>query len=105
MSDKSRVLQEREKAGWLTAPFKIPGIDKDSRHKVHLVGAHTDQVSTLAVIPDGSRVVTASDDTAKLWDLKSGTCRKVFEGHTGGVKAVALTPTAGYWSREAAMGP
>ena len=38
----------------------------------------------------GSRGVM--DDTVRVWDLESGECLKVLEGHTDIVNSVALTP-------------
>jgi len=37
--------------------------------------------------------VTGSwDQTARLWDLETGRCLQTFAGHTGDVRAVAVTP-------------
>jgi NACHT domain- and WD repeat-containing protein len=53
---------------------------------------HTDMVSTVAVTPDGHRVVSGSSDkTLRVWELATGTCLKTLEGHTDLVKAVAVT--------------
>ena len=32
------------------------------------------------------------DKTVRVWDLESGVCLKVLEGHTDFVNSVALTP-------------
>ena len=43
--------------------------------------------------PDGSRVVTTSDDgTARLWDAKPGLLLMTFADHEGEVKAAAFSP-------------
>jgi small GTP-binding protein len=40
--------------------------------------------------PDEKRVLTGQDDsTMRLWDLETGRCLRVFEGHTGNVWGVA----------------
>lgn len=60
-------------------------------------------VLAVAITPDGRRVVSASgdltllgwrsEDTAvRVWDVTTGECERVFHGHTGTVKAVAVTP-------------
>ncbi|CCH46902.1 Periodic tryptophan protein 2 [Wickerhamomyces ciferrii] len=50
---------------------------------------HFDSTNALAYSPDGSRVVTASDDgKIKIWDVVSGFCLNTFEEHTSAVTAV-----------------
>lgn len=50
---------------------------------------HFDHMNALCYSPDGSRVVTASDDgKIKVWDVVSGFCLATFQEHTGGVTAV-----------------
>jgi WD40 repeat protein len=54
---------------------------------------HSGVVYSVAVSPDGKRVLTGSgDNTAKLWDLATGRELRTFEGHTGQVTAVAFSP-------------
>jgi hypothetical protein len=53
---------------------------------------HTDAVSAVAVLPDGRRALSGSDDnTLRLWDLETGESRAL-EGHTAAVIAVAVLP-------------
>ncbi|SCW00335.1 LAFE_0C01926g1_1 [Lachancea fermentati] len=50
---------------------------------------HFDSANALAYSPDGSRVVTASEDgRIKLWDVISGFCLVTFKEHTSAVTAV-----------------
>lgn len=50
---------------------------------------HFDSTNSLAYSPDGSRVVTASEDgKIKVWDITSGFCLATFEEHTSSVTAV-----------------
>ena len=45
-----------------------------------------------AILPGCDRGVTASgDDLAVVWDLQSGSCLNVLEGHTGEVRSVVVT--------------
>jgi WD40 repeat protein len=46
----------------------------------------------VAFSPDGSKLVSASDDdTVKLWKL-DGTLLRTFSGHSAGVNRVAFSP-------------
>lgn len=52
---------------------------------------HFDAMNCLCYSPDGSRVVTASDDgKIKVWDINSGFCLMTFTEHIGGVTAVSF---------------
>jgi WD40 repeat protein len=45
----------------------------------------------VAVAPDGSWLVTTSDDqTVRVWDATTNAARSVLEGHTRRVRAVAI---------------
>jgi WD40 repeat protein len=49
-------------------------------------------VISVAITPDGQRVVSASaDNTLKVWDLNSGKKLKTLTGHTSAIRAVAIT--------------
>lgn len=50
---------------------------------------HYDSMNAVCYSPDGSRVVTASDDgKLKVWDIHSGFCLFTFTEHIGAVTAV-----------------
>ena len=50
-------------------------------------------VWAVALTPDGRQALTASEDfTARVWDIMSGTCERVLEGHTGWLVGVAISP-------------
>jgi tricorn protease-like protein len=50
-------------------------------------------VVSVAVTPDGSKIVSGSkDNTIKIWDLGTGQCLRTLTGHTDIVWSVALTP-------------
>jgi dipeptidyl aminopeptidase/acylaminoacyl peptidase len=54
---------------------------------------HQSGVNSAAFSPDGARVVTASDDnTARLWDGKSGAALAALAGHQSGVNSGAFSP-------------
>jgi WD40 repeat protein len=47
----------------------------------------------VALSPDAKRAVSGAEDkTLRLWDVETGRCLKVFEGHSAGVWSVALSP-------------
>jgi WD40 repeat protein len=53
---------------------------------------HEESILSVAVFPDGRRMVTGSiDRTLRLWDLKSGVVLKKMEGHSNWARAVAVT--------------
>jgi len=54
---------------------------------------HSDQVSAVAVAPDGEQALSASwDKSLILWDVTSGQPVLRYNGHTGPVTAVAFNP-------------
>ncbi|MCI0691760.1 TIR domain-containing protein [candidate division KSB1 bacterium] len=47
-------------------------------------------IHVYAFSPDGKRAITAADDkTVRLWDVETGRCLRVLEGHTEKVQSVA----------------
>jgi WD40 repeat protein len=54
---------------------------------------HTRAVSSVAFSPDGTRIVTGSiDQTAKVWDARTGTPQLELKGHTHWLMSVAFSP-------------
>jgi WD40 repeat protein len=75
----------------------------------HEVPAHSVPaawVESVAVAPDGSRVVSGgSDGTVRVWDIESGAELMVLRGHEAPVWSVAVAPdgrrvVSGSWSDE-----
>ena len=61
-------------------------------HRVFLLG-HTTYVRSVAWSPDAQRAVSGSDDkTVRAWDIDSGRCERVLEGHSGSILGVARSP-------------
>ena len=56
---------------------------------------HDGPISSAAFSPDGTRIVTASNDnTARVWDAATGTQVLVLTGHDGPVSSAAFLPDA-----------
>jgi hypothetical protein len=54
---------------------------------------HTELVFSAAYSPDGSRIVSGSQDkVVRIWDAKSGHTLRKLEGHTGAVRSAAYSP-------------
>ena len=67
------------------------GVVRHDRLVRTLVG-HSGSVYTVAVSPDGTRIVSGStDSTIKVWDLASGACVRTLEGHSDMVLSVAVS--------------
>src|SRR5262249_53329340 len=68
------------------------GIDKLRERSVF--AGHLGNVGSVAVTPDGSRIVTTSDDqTVRIWDVQTGTSVSFIPKEpTGPVLSVAVTP-------------
>ncbi|MFI5380761.1 MAG: hypothetical protein ACHRHE_15790, partial [Tepidisphaerales bacterium] len=79
---------------WITAPL----LDSDARFGSPVSDAsafsgHANRVTSVAVSPDGSRILSGSSDALlKLWDVATGREIRTFKGHTGSVLSVAFSP-------------
>jgi WD40 repeat protein len=61
--------------------------------RTSVLSGHTDWVASLAFSPNGTFLVSGSNDkTTKLWDIQTGGVVKTFCGHTGRVLSVSISP-------------
>ncbi|RXK88781.1 TIR domain-containing protein, partial [Chlorobaculum sp. 24CR] len=64
-----------------------------AKGKCSIYDGHSGAVMAAAFSPDGSRIISGSDDnTLKLWDAASGNCLLTLSGHSGTVTAAAFSP-------------
>ncbi len=62
---------------------------------VRKLEGHTEAVRQVVFMPDGKRVLSASEDgTLKLWNVDTGAVIRSFKKHDGEVKGVALRPNS-----------
>ncbi len=69
-------------------------IDPDIGHTTRQMNKHTNKINCIVHCPELSMVITGSDDyTARVWNVATGECVRVLEGHTGGVECAAVHGT------------
>jgi WD40 repeat protein len=88
-----RAEKERRAPGfrWLRSlrppPFPLGGAE------LACFRGHTEGVNSVAVAPDGRRIVSGSHDrTVRVWDAQSGVELACLSGHTSSVLSVAFAP-------------
>ncbi|BBM86614.1 protein kinase domain-containing protein [Candidatus Uabimicrobium amorphum] len=65
--------------------------DIKSGQLVHQLSGHTSGINSVAFTPDGSFVISGSDDkTLRIWDIESGQCMCTLCGHEGGAEEVVV---------------
>ncbi|MBW4621316.1 MAG: AAA family ATPase [Cyanosarcina radialis HA8281-LM2] len=66
--------------------------DWQSGQFLHTLAGHTDVVNAIAIAPNNSIVISASDDkTIKIWDINTGKELRTLIGHTQAVNAIAIS--------------
>jgi WD40 repeat protein len=75
------------------APGSAQIVDVASGRLVRTLRGHADRVGDAAFSPDGTLVVTASDDgTARIWSAADGRWVRTLAGHTDAVVSAAFSP-------------
>jgi mitochondrial division protein 1 len=63
----------------------------DPGTKIREIRAHQDSINAIDFdAPFGTMVTSAMDDSVKVWDLNSGRCIGILEGHTASVRALQV---------------
>ena len=68
--------------------------DKEKRRLVRTFEGHTGSISSIAILPDGLYVLSASggmDKTLKLWEIATGKVISTFTGHTAYINQITIT--------------
>lgn len=79
-----------------------PQIDAATSPQLIVQLGHSAEISSLALSADGRMVLTAGDQTARLWDASTGKEIRSFRGHSKTIVSAAFSPdeqvilTAGY---------
>jgi WD domain, G-beta repeat len=95
LSSLSDQFQRELSRPLLLAQHPLPDLPHPAL--VRTLQGHTDWVNSCAVNPDGTWIVSASNDkTLKVWDAQSGTECLTFKGHTHWVRGCAVSPD-GAW--------
>jgi WD40 repeat protein len=68
-------------------------IDVATRTGTQVLRGHEAKVNSMEFSPDGSRLLTGSDDqSAAVWEVSTGRILAVYKGHPGPVRLVAYSP-------------
>jgi eukaryotic-like serine/threonine-protein kinase len=68
-------------------------LKQQTRGGLFTLYGHTGSVSSVSFSPDGTRMLTGSQDqTAKVWDAQTGTHLLDVKGHVGAVTSVSFSP-------------
>jgi WD40 repeat protein len=60
---------------------------------LRVLEGHAGEVSSVAFSPDGTLLVSGSDDrTVRIWSMRTGHSLAILDGHTDGVSCVAFSP-------------
>jgi hypothetical protein len=66
--------------------------DAATGHELAKLVGHEASVTSIAITPDGSRIITGSqDNTARIWDATNGQELAKLSDHRGSILAVAVT--------------
>jgi WD40 repeat protein len=69
-------------------------VDPNTAHIMWQMNGHTSGITCIVYCSDLSRVITGSlDSTTRVWDVATGECVHVLEGHTGYVLCAAVHGT------------
>jgi len=84
----------------MAEPFHPPnqpkaneGIPKTSETCLYTLKEHSDAVYSIAISPDGEKLVSGSNDTTiRVWHLQTGELERTLLGHSHTVHSLAISP-------------
>src|SRR5262249_17275474 len=92
MPDEKGEGLAKSRPPWTLTQVSLGDALRKLRERTILKG-HSGIVYSVAMTPDGARVVTsAGDNTARIWDANTGDELLQLKGHTGPIRDVAATP-------------
>lgn len=88
-----KLLQQIERTETTCLRSLKASLSPPTGNLISTLSGHLDSVNTVAVTPDGTKIISGSSDhTIKVWDLNTGTEILTLIGHTSPVNAVTITP-------------
>jgi WD40 repeat protein/serine/threonine protein kinase len=67
-----------------------------SDQSVMTLRGHRDEVTAMAISPEGKRIVSGSDETIKIWDFTTGAELMTLRGHNDWISSIAFSPDGKY---------
>jgi WD40 repeat protein len=90
-------LRDYTERGQIVTPRLVSQRTSDWSSVVKVIEGHTDNVNSAVYSPDGTRIVSGSDDkTVRVWDAYTGKQLAVLEGHTNWVWSAAFSPNGAH---------
>lgn len=84
------ILARKAPRQWLR---QIGRVGAKDQALLRVFTGHTERVTSVVFSPDGTKVLTGSDDqTARLWEVASGKILATLIGHTSNVMGAAFSP-------------
>jgi WD40 repeat protein len=81
----------RTRPFWQPAQVALDSALRALKERLIITG-HTGSVFSVVVTPDGTRIVSGSEDrSARVWDARTGTELAVLKGHIAPISSVAVT--------------
>jgi WD40 repeat protein/predicted Ser/Thr protein kinase len=103
---RSTISEDPSRAAAWLAGMSVDGLawaktqelarDAATRGLARILSGHTADVELIALTPDGTHVITGSDDaTLRIWNLATEESREL-RGHVGPIEAIEVSPDGAY---------